>query len=115
MIRTVRLSQITFSVLVCIDIVVIFISEVNPTDPCLILDEMKGCQVSKWFAGNRGIKISQMSQGVSSSGGYICCEVFDSRHSNFIGNEENKGHLWKGKCCLMSAFSLRNIIDHSCI
>ena len=31
---------------------VIVIGDVNTTDHCLILAEMKGCQVSKWCVGN---------------------------------------------------------------
>ena len=35
-----------------IDTGVILIGDVITTNHCLVLTEMKGCQVRKWFAGN---------------------------------------------------------------
>ena len=36
---------------------------------------MKGCQVSKWFVGKCGIKISRIFQGMSTSGSYVTYAV----------------------------------------
>ena len=44
-IRAVKLQQLTVCVLLCIDTGVILIGDVNMTSDCLILAEMKGCQV----------------------------------------------------------------------
>ena len=39
------------TVFLCIDTGVIVIGDVNTTDHCPMLAEMKGCQVSRWFVG----------------------------------------------------------------
>ena len=54
----------TVGVFLHIDTRVILIADVNATDRCLILAEMKGCKVSKWFVGNWGIRISHIFQHV---------------------------------------------------
>ena len=63
------LRGVTLQMFMYINISVILIGDVNTSDHHVTVGGMKGCQVSTWFVGNRGIKMSQIFQGMSTSEG----------------------------------------------
>ena len=44
--------------------------------------EMNGCQVGKWFVGNRGVTISRIFHGC-----FICCDKLNNKSIQCLGNE----------------------------